>query len=133
MLRYLLRLNAEKGSAKKADIPGYQVGGKTGTAEKVINGRYASDRLFTTFMAVFPFDKPKYLVLCLYDEPKGLPETYGFATAAWNAGRHHRQGRRARRAAARHGAAFPGDPQSRRRRSTRPTRSRQPRHDPSDP
>jgi cell division protein FtsI (penicillin-binding protein 3) len=86
VLRYLLRLNAEKGSAKKADIPGYQVGGKTGTAEKVIDGRYAHDRLFTTFMAVFPFDKPKYLVLCLYDEPKGLPETYGFATAAWNAG-----------------------------------------------
>jgi cell division protein FtsI (penicillin-binding protein 3) len=86
VMRYLLRLNAEKGSAKKADIPGYQVGGKTGTAEKVINGRYAKDRLFTTFMAVFPFDKPKYLVLALYDEPKGLPETYGFATAAWNAG-----------------------------------------------
>jgi cell division protein FtsI (penicillin-binding protein 3) len=86
VMRYLLRLNAEKGSAKKADIPGYQVGGKTGTAEKVINGRYAHDRLFTTFMAVFPFDKPKYVVLCLYDEPKGLPETYGYATAAWNAG-----------------------------------------------
>jgi cell division protein FtsI (penicillin-binding protein 3) len=37
-------------------------------------------------MAVFPFDRPKYLVLCLYDEPKGLPETFGYATAAWNAG-----------------------------------------------
>jgi cell division protein FtsI (penicillin-binding protein 3) len=86
VMRYLLRLNAEKGSAKKADIPGLQVGGKTGTAEKVVNGRYAKDRVLTTFMAVFPFDKPKYLVLSLYDEPKGLPETYGYATAAWNAG-----------------------------------------------
>jgi cell division protein FtsI (penicillin-binding protein 3) len=86
VMRYLLRLNGEKGSAKKADIPGYLVGGKTGTAEKVIGGRYSRDRLFTTFMAVFPFDRPKYLVLCLYDEPKGLPETFGYATAAWNAG-----------------------------------------------
>ena len=36
-MRYLMRLNAEKGSAKKVDIPGYYVGGKTGTAEKVVN------------------------------------------------------------------------------------------------
>jgi len=86
VMRYLLRLNGEKGSAKKADIPGYLVGGKTGTAEKVVGGRYSRDRLFTTFMAVFPFGRPKYLVLCLYDEPKGLPETFGYATAAWNAG-----------------------------------------------
>jgi cell division protein FtsI (penicillin-binding protein 3) len=86
VMRYLLRLNGEKGSARKSDVPGYFVGGKTGTAEKVINGRYSKDRLFTTFMAAFPFDKPKYLLLTIYDEPKGLPETYGYATAAWNAG-----------------------------------------------
>ncbi|MDQ0395264.1 peptidoglycan D,D-transpeptidase FtsI family protein [Labrys monachus] len=86
VMRYILRLNATIGSAKKADIPGLQVGGKTGTAEKNFNGRYVHDRLFTTFMAVFPFDKPKYLILVVYDEPKGLPETYGYATAAWNAG-----------------------------------------------
>ena len=86
VLRYLLRLNAEKGSARKADIPGLQVGGKTGTAEKVENGRYSKTKVFTTFMAVFPFDHPKYLVMALYDEPQGLPETYGYSTAAWNAG-----------------------------------------------
>jgi cell division protein FtsI (penicillin-binding protein 3) len=85
-LRYVMRLNAEKGSASKAAIPGYYVGGKTGTAEKVVGGRYAKNRLFTTFMAISPSDKPKYLFLTLYDEPQGLPETFGFATAAWNAG-----------------------------------------------
>ena len=85
-LRYVMRLNAEKGSASKAAIPGYYVGGKTGTAEKVVGGRYSKNRLFTTFMAISPADKPKYLFLTLYDEPQGLPETFGFATAAWNAG-----------------------------------------------
>ena len=51
-LRYLMRLNAEKGSARTVDVPGYYVGGKTGTAEKAIRGRYQKDKVFTTFMAV---------------------------------------------------------------------------------
>jgi cell division protein FtsI (penicillin-binding protein 3) len=85
-MRYLMRLNAEVGSAKNANIPGYFVGGKTGTAEKVIGGRYSKNRLFTTFMAVTPADDPKYLFLTVLDEPQALPETHGYATAAWNAG-----------------------------------------------
>lgn len=85
-MRFVMRLNAEKGSARKADVPGYFVGGKTGTADKVINGRYAKDKNFTTFMTVLPADDPKYLFLTVYDEPQGLPETYGYSTAAWNAG-----------------------------------------------
>ena len=85
-LRYIMRLNAERGSASKAAVPGYFVGGKTGTAEKVIGGRYSKTRLFTTFMAIAPSDRPKYLFLTIYDEPQGLPETFGYATAAWNAG-----------------------------------------------
>jgi cell division protein FtsI (penicillin-binding protein 3) len=84
-MRYLMRLNAEIGSARKANVPGYYVGGKTGTAEKVINGRYSKTRLLTTFMAVLPADKPKYIVSLLLDEPQGLPETFGFATSGWNA------------------------------------------------
>jgi cell division protein FtsI (penicillin-binding protein 3) len=86
MMRYLMRLNAEKGTARKVDIDGYFVGGKTGTAEKVIGGHYSKNRLFTTFMAVAPADKPKYLFLTIMDEPQGLPETGGYATAAYNAG-----------------------------------------------
>jgi cell division protein FtsI (penicillin-binding protein 3) len=84
-MRYLLRLNAEKGTATKANVPGYYVGGKTGTAEKVVNGRYAKHKLLTDFMALLPADKPKYLMLIMLDEPQGLPETHGFATAGWNA------------------------------------------------
>jgi cell division protein FtsI (penicillin-binding protein 3) len=85
-MRYIMRLNGSIGSAAKAAIPGYFVGGKTGTAEKVVRGRYSKDRLFTTFMATFPADKPRYLLVTVYDEPKAAPETYGYATAAWNAG-----------------------------------------------
>ena len=85
-MRFIMRLNATEGSAKKASIPLYYVGGKTGTAEKVIGGRYSKNRLFTTFMAAAPMDKPKYLFVTLMDEPQGLPETGGYATAAYNSG-----------------------------------------------
>jgi cell division protein FtsI (penicillin-binding protein 3) len=84
-MRYLMRLNAEKGTATKADVKGFYVGGKTGTAEKVINGHYSKHRLMTDFMAVMPSDDPHYLLLIMLDEPKPIPETKGFATSGWNA------------------------------------------------
>ena len=86
MMRYLMRLNAEKGSATKVDVKGYYVGGKTGTADKVVNGHYSKTKVLTDFMAVVPADDPRYLVLVMLDEPQPLPETHGFTTAAWNAG-----------------------------------------------
>jgi cell division protein FtsI (penicillin-binding protein 3) len=85
-LRYIMRLNAEIGTAKKANIPGYFVGGKTGTAEKVIGGHYSKNKLFTTFMALVPADKPRYLFMTVMDEPQGLPEDGHYATAAYNSG-----------------------------------------------
>lgn len=85
MMRYVMRLNAEKGSATRTDIPGYYVGGKTGTSEKVVRGRYSKNKVLTTFMAVMPSDKPRYLIMTMLDEPKGLPETHGYATSGWNA------------------------------------------------
>lgn len=85
MLRYLFRLNATDGTAAKADVIGYRVGGKTGTAEKVVHGRYSKDKLLNSFIGAFPMDKPKYLILVMLDEPKSTPETYGFATSGWNA------------------------------------------------
>jgi cell division protein FtsI (penicillin-binding protein 3) len=85
-MRYLMRLNAEIGSARKADIKGYFIGGKTGTADKIVHGHYSQDKVFTTFMAILPADRPKYLFLTLMDEPQGLPETGGYRTAAWNSG-----------------------------------------------
>ena len=87
-MRYVLRLNAANpaGSASAAAIAGFFVGGKTGTAEKVVNGRYSKNKNLTTFTAVVPADKPKYVLLTIMDEPQALPETYGFSTAGWNAG-----------------------------------------------
>jgi len=85
-MRYLLRLNAEKGTATLANVEGYYIGGKTGTAEKVINGHYSKHRLLTDFIAVLPADKPRYLLLIMLDEPQPTPETHGYATAGWNAG-----------------------------------------------
>jgi cell division protein FtsI (penicillin-binding protein 3) len=84
-LRFLMRLNAEVGSAKNANAPGYFVGGKTGTSEKVVGGRYSSERVLTAFMGIAPADTPRYLFLTLIDEPQGLTETYGFRTSGWNA------------------------------------------------
>jgi cell division protein FtsI (penicillin-binding protein 3) len=83
-MRYLYRLNAEKGSGKRAEVPGYRVGGKTGTAEKVVNGRYSNNVRFNAFVAAFPMDDPQYIVLSIVDEPK--PEKPGMgATAGSNA------------------------------------------------
>ena len=84
-LRYLFRLNTIEGTASKADVIGYRVGGKTGTAEKVINKRYSKDHSLTSFIGAFPMEKPRYAILIMLDEPKALPETYGFSTAGWNA------------------------------------------------
>jgi cell division protein FtsI (penicillin-binding protein 3) len=61
------------------------VGGKTGTAEKVVNGRYAHDRRLNSFAGAFPMDAPRYVLLVMLDEPQAVPGTYGFATSGWNA------------------------------------------------
>lgn len=84
-MRYLMRLNAEKGTAAKADVKGYYVGGKTGTSEKVIGGRYSKTKLLNSFTAVLPADEPRFVVLIMLDEPQPLPETHGYATSGWNA------------------------------------------------
>src|SRR5580693_4028801 len=85
MMRYLMRLNVEKGTAEKAEVKGYYIGGKTGTADKVVNGHYSKTKVLTDFMAVLPADKPRYLLLIMLDEPQAIPETHGFATSGWNA------------------------------------------------
>ena len=83
-MRALLRLVVMKGTGKKADAPGYRVGGKTGTAQKLINGRYSNTINITSFAGVFPMDEPRYVIVVMLDEPKATPETYGFTTAGWN-------------------------------------------------
>jgi cell division protein FtsI (penicillin-binding protein 3) len=84
-MRYLMRLNAEVGTAKQADVKGYYIGGKTGTSEKVVNGRYSKKQVLNSFTAIIPADNPQYQLLVMLDEPKALPETKGFITSGWNA------------------------------------------------
>jgi cell division protein FtsI (penicillin-binding protein 3) len=84
-MRFLMRLNAEVGTAKKADVKGYYIGGKTGTAEKVVNGHYAKKRVLNAFTAILPADNPRYQLLIMLDEPQPLKETFGFITSGWNA------------------------------------------------
>lgn len=69
-VRYLFKLNGLKGSGRNADVSGFNVGGKTGTADKVVNGRYAENLNFNAFLAAFPIEAPRYVVLTFCDEPK---------------------------------------------------------------
>lgn len=84
MVRKLMRENVVRGSGRRADVAGYRVGGKTGTAEKVVDGRYADDKRLNSFLAAFPMDNPRYVVLILVDEPKPEQGQSG-ATAGMNA------------------------------------------------
>ncbi|WP_349357688.1 penicillin-binding protein 2 [Stappia sp.] len=83
IMRYLFRLNVLKGSGRRAEVPGYLVGGKTGTAEKIEDGRYVSDKRRNSFLSAFPMDDPRYVVLVVLDEPKPEREGIG-ATAGLN-------------------------------------------------
>lgn len=84
-MRALLRLVVTEGTGRKADVPGYPVMGKTGTAEKAVNGGYAQHRLISSFLSAFPAQDPRYAMLIMFDEPQGSKATYGYATAGWNA------------------------------------------------
>lgn len=83
-MRKLLRAVITKGSGRKANVLGYEVGGKTGTANKLENGKYQKKRVMTTFLSAFPISKPKYALYVMMDEPQGLEETFRFSTAGWN-------------------------------------------------
>ena len=83
-MRYLMRLNVEKGSGRRAEVPGFRIGGKTGTAEKVVNGRYSSSVRFNAFLSAFPIEDPEYVVLVIIDEPKPAEGQHS-ATAGLNA------------------------------------------------
>lgn len=84
-VRQLMRMVVTDGTGKKADVAGYEVGGKTGTAEKAVNGSYKKKAVLSSFVGAFPMDNPRYVVLASIDEPQGTKETYGFITAGWNA------------------------------------------------
>jgi cell division protein FtsI (penicillin-binding protein 3) len=79
-MRALMRLVVTDGTGRKADAPGYRVGGKTGSAEKY----HDRSLVVTTFAGVFPMDEPRYVIVVMLDEPKATAETFGFRTAGWN-------------------------------------------------
>ena len=82
-MRALMRLVVTNGSGKQAATKGYFVGGKTGTAEKQVNGRYAEKSLISSFVGAFPVDKPRFVILAMLDEPKGNKKTFNYATGGW--------------------------------------------------
>ena len=85
MMRGLMRLVVTDGTGRKADVAGYEVGGKTGTAEKAANGGYRHKSVLSSFVAAFPMDNPRYAVLIMVDEPQATKEAHGFITAGWTA------------------------------------------------
>jgi cell division protein FtsI (penicillin-binding protein 3) len=84
-MRQLLRMIVVDGTGKKANVEGYRVGGKTGTAEKPSDGGYDRNLTVSTFAAAFPMDNPRYIVVAMVDEPKGTASSGFQRTAGWTA------------------------------------------------
>jgi len=84
-VRSMMRLvvSHPRGSGKKANAPGYMVGGKTGTAEKNKAGSYDKKVNFVNFVATFPVHDPRYVIAIMVDEPKGQKHSFGYSTAGW--------------------------------------------------
>jgi cell division protein FtsI (penicillin-binding protein 3) len=84
-MRQLLRMIVASGTGTRADAPGYRIGGKTGSAERVVDGRYARNSVVATFAAAFPMDRPRYVVLVMIDRPPGNAYSLGQRTAGFTA------------------------------------------------
>jgi cell division protein FtsI (penicillin-binding protein 3) len=84
-MRQMMRMVVTEGTGRSADVFGYDVSGKTGTAEKSGVGGYHRKAVLSSFIACFPGDDPRYVVLAMIDEPHGTKESFGLITAAWNA------------------------------------------------
>jgi cell division protein FtsI (penicillin-binding protein 3) len=84
-MNQLLRMIAVYGTGRKANAPGFRIGGKTGSAEKPGAGGYRKHSLVSTFASAFPMDKPRYVVVAMLDEPQGTAASSYQRTAAWTA------------------------------------------------
>jgi cell division protein FtsI (penicillin-binding protein 3) len=86
-MRDLMRLNVTdaKGTGRRADVPGLEIGGKTGSADVVRNGRYAEHAVIASFLAAFPMSQPRYVTLLTLFEPEPTVETKAQITAGVNA------------------------------------------------
>ncbi|MBR0674502.1 peptidoglycan D,D-transpeptidase FtsI family protein, partial [Neoroseomonas soli] len=84
LMRRLMRLVVTDGSGRSAEVPGYFVGGKTGTAQKTgPRGGYLENKRIAAFVGAFPMYAPRYAVYVMVDEPKPNARSHGFATAGW--------------------------------------------------
>lgn len=82
-MRQLMRLVVAHGTGRKAEAKGYVVGGKTGTAEKQIGGKYKKSAKISSFVGAFPIHAPRYVVFAMVDEPVGNKSTFNYATGGW--------------------------------------------------
>ncbi len=82
-MRFLMRQVVRRGTGRKAETAGYAVGGKTGTADKIVAGGYVDGALISSFIGAFPIENPRYIILALLDEPKGNKRTSNYATGGW--------------------------------------------------
>ncbi len=82
-MRQLMRLVVTDGTGTNAAVPGYSVGGKTGTAEKIVGGTYDRRKKISSFIGFFPMEEPRYAVFVMVDEPHGTKESFGYATGGW--------------------------------------------------
>ncbi|MDR0555762.1 MAG: penicillin-binding protein 2 [Holosporaceae bacterium] len=85
LMKALLRINVTEGRNRFAEVPGYLVGGKSGTAEKPRRGVYQKNANYTGFIGVFPMTNPQYSVYIVLDEPRETAQTHGYRTGGWNA------------------------------------------------
>ncbi len=86
----LFRLVVKEGTGRRADVKGYLVGGKTGTAEKLTadghgKRKYLKNSRMSSFLGLLPASNPQYVIFIMFDEPKGTKESFGFATSGWTA------------------------------------------------
>ncbi len=84
-LRWLMWLVVAEGSGRQAEVPGYLIGGKTGSADKAGPKGYSKRRLLSSFIGAFPIEDPRYLVLVTLDEPQGDEATQNQALGGWTA------------------------------------------------
>ena len=82
-MRRLMRLVVTDGTGRKAEVPGYLLGGKTGTADKQRGKGYNTNSRIASFVGAFPMNNPRYTVLVVIDEPHGIKKTLNYATGGW--------------------------------------------------
>lgn len=83
MMRRMFRFVVTEGTGKSAEVKGYVVGGKTGTADKQKGKHYQKNSRMSSFLGAFPMNDPRYIVYVLVDEPQATAKTYGYATGGW--------------------------------------------------